>query len=72
MRVHEAIVGIRPIVGSDICTVRVGTSVLDGKRRVFFTSQIFRTAQAIKQAVKDFRTIRKTNKIKIDKPARTV
>jgi hypothetical protein len=68
MRVHEVVIGIRPIVGSDIRIVRIGTSVLDGKRRVFFTSQISRTFQAIRQAARDFRTIRKVNKIKIDKP----
>ena len=68
MRVHEAIIGIRPIVGSDICTFRLGISVMDGKRRVIFTSQISQTIKAIRQMVKDFSTIRKVNKIKIDKP----
>jgi len=68
--VHEASVRVLRTHGPDITVLRVGTSYLNGNRRVFFTSQISQGFVSLKQAAKDFRTIRRMNKIKIDKPKR--
>ena len=70
MIVHEASVRVLRTHGPDITVVKVGTSTLDGKRTVFFTSQISEAFNSLKQAAKDFKTICRTNKIKVDKPKR--
>jgi hypothetical protein len=41
----------------------VGFSVLNGSRQWFFTSQFLRGVKTAVQALKDFRTIRVTNKL---------
>jgi len=68
MTVHEVSIRILRTHEPDITVLKLGTAELAGKRSTFFTSQIFQVFEAGKQSIKDFRTIRKTNKIKIDKP----
>lgn len=72
MMVHEASVRVLRTHGPDITVLRVGTSSLNGNRRVFFTSQIFEGFNSLKKAARDFKTIRRTNKIRIDKPKQKV
>lgn len=69
MVVHEASVRVLRTHGPDITVVKVGTSCLNGNRRVFFTSQILQSVETLVQAVKDFRHIRRINKIVVDKSA---
>ena len=68
MKIREVVVGILQTHEPNVVVARVGISLYAGKRRMFFTSQIFETLRAGKQAVKDFKTIRRINKIIIDKP----
>ena len=66
MMVHEASVRVLRTHGPDITVARVGTSYLNGKRSVFFTSQILQALGCLRQAAKDFQKIRRVNKITVD------
>ena len=68
MVVHEASIRVLRTQGPSITIFKIGTSSLNGDRKVFFTSQISEAFESLKQAAKDFKTIRRTNKIKIDRP----
>jgi len=65
IRVYEFSIRILRTHAPDLTVLMIGKS----ESRVFFALQIREALKSGVQAIKDFRTIRRANKIKIDKPS---
>lgn len=63
MLVREFAVVVLRTNAPKLVVLRLGVSIFQGSRRVFFTSQFRETFKTIVQAVRDFPTVRRNNKL---------